>query len=222
VEESELYNLLETAGDAAFVVDQQGQILYWSRKAEDLLGFREEQVVTKNCADVLAGCDEADAPVCCRDCRVLDMARKSGAAAAYDLKAATASGGHKWLNISIVLARVNRGRTSLVIHLMRDIEERKRLEVVTKDILVGVGRLTGQQADRVLQRGRPESPAFDLTTREKTILQALALGRNPSAIAGQLHISQVTVRNHIQHSLSKLQCHSRLEAVMRATREGLI
>ena len=53
MEESELYNLLETAGDAAFVVDQQGQILYWSRKAEDLLGFRKEQVVTKNCADVL-------------------------------------------------------------------------------------------------------------------------------------------------------------------------
>jgi len=84
MEESELYSLLESAGDAAFVVDQQGQILYWSCKAEDLLGFRNEQVVMKNCADALAGCDEAGAPVCCRDCRVLDMARKSGAAAAYD------------------------------------------------------------------------------------------------------------------------------------------
>ena len=222
MKESELYNLLETAGDAAFVVDQQGQILYWSRKAEELLGFAKEQVVMKNCADVLAGCDEAGAPVCCRDCRVLEMARKSGAAAAYDLKAATVSGGHKWLNISIALARVNSGRTPVVVDLIRDIEERKRLEVVTKDILVGIGRLTGQQADRVLQRGRPESPAFDLTAREKTILQALALGRDPSAIAGQLHISRATVRNHIQHILGKLQCHSRLEAVMRASREGLI
>jgi PAS domain S-box-containing protein len=222
VEESELYNLLESAGDAAFVVDQQGLIRYWSRKAEDLLGFRKEQVVTKNCADVLAGCDEAGAPVCCRDCRVLETARKSGAVAAYDLKVATASGGHKWLNISIVLARTNRGRTPLVVHLMRGIDERKRIEMVTKDILVSVGRLTGHQADRLLQRGRPESPAFGLTSREKTILKALALGRNPGAIAAQLHISRTTVRNHIQHILAKLQCHSRLEAVMRATREGLI
>jgi DNA-binding NarL/FixJ family response regulator len=138
------------------------------------------------------------------------------------LKAATASGGHKWLNISIVLARTNRGRTPLVVHLMRGIDERKRIEMVTKDILVSVGRLTGQQADRLLQRGRPESPAFDLTAREKTILQALALGRGPSSIADQLHISRATVRNHIQHILGKLQCHSRLEAVMRATREGVI
>jgi DNA-binding NarL/FixJ family response regulator len=138
------------------------------------------------------------------------------------LKVATASGGHKWLNISIVLARTNRGRTPLVVHLMRGIDERKRIEMVTKDILVSVGRLTGHQADRLLQRGRPESPAFGLTSREKTILKALALGRNPGAIAAQLHISRTTVRNHIQHILAKLQCHSRLEAVMRATREGLI
>jgi PAS domain S-box-containing protein len=222
VQESELYNLLENAGDAAFVVDQQGLILYWSHKAEDLLGFRREQAVLRNCADVLSGCDDGGAPVCCRDCRVLEITRKSGTVAAYDLRAATASGGHKWLNVSIVMVRVNRGRTPVVVHLMRDIEERKRLEVVTKDILVGVGRLTGQQADRILHQGRPESPVFDLTAREKTILRSLALGRNSGVIADELHISRVTVRNHIQHILRKLQCHSRLEAVVRATREGVI
>jgi PAS domain S-box-containing protein len=222
VEESELYNLLEGAGDAAFVVDQQGQIRYWSRKAEELLGFRKEQTLMKNCADVLAGADEAGATVCCRDCRILDVARKSGAVAAYDLMAATSSGGRKWLSVSIVVARLNRSRAPLVVHLMRDIQESKQMETITKDILVSVGRLTGQQADQVLQRGRPASPAFDLTAREKSILQALSLGRDPGAIAGELHISRATVRNHIQHILGKLQCHSRLEAVVRAIREGLI
>lgn len=222
MEESELFGLLDGAGDAAFVVDQQGLIRYWSRKAEELLGFAKEQTLMRNCADVLAGADEAGAPVCCRDCRVLETARKSRAIASYDVRAATASGGRKWLNISILVARLNRGRTPMIVHLMRDIDERKQMEMVTKDILVNVGRLTGREADEVLKRGRPASPAFDLTAREKTILQALSLGHDADVIAGQLHISRATVRNHIQHILGKLQCHSRLEAVVRAIREGLI
>jgi DNA-binding NarL/FixJ family response regulator len=41
-------------------------------------------------------------------------------------------------------------------------------------------------------------------------------------MAAELHISTATVRNHIQHILGKLQCHSRLEALVRAIREGLI
>ena len=40
--------------------------------------------------------------------------------------------------------------------------------------------------------------------------------------AGLLDISTATVRNHIQRILKKLHCHTRLAAVMQATREGLI
>ena len=66
VDEADLYTLIEGAGDAAFVVDQFGVICYWSRKAEEMLGFRREQVLQKSCAEVMAGVDEAGAPVCCR------------------------------------------------------------------------------------------------------------------------------------------------------------
>ncbi len=222
MEESELFNLLETAGDAAFAVDQLGLIRFWSHKAEELLGFPREQALGKNCADVLAGADAADAPVCCRECRVLELARKAGSLANYDLSAATAAGGRRWLNMSILVAQLNRGRPPLVVHLMRDIEQRKQTELITRNILVNIGRLTGQQADDVLRRGQPSSPAVDLSAREKMILQTLSLGRTPDQIAAQLHISRATVRNHIQHILGKLHCHSRLEAVVRAIREGLI
>jgi PAS domain S-box-containing protein len=222
MDESELYTLLEGAGDAAFVVDQHGLIRYWSRKAEELLGFRKDQALQKNCADLVAGVDEAGAPVCCRECRVIELARKTGAAPAYDVRFATASGELRWVNVSILVARLNRGRASLVLHLIRDLDQRKKMELVTRDILVNIGKLTGQQADEVLRRGKNPSPAFDLTAREKTILHALSLGQDPDDIAGQLHISRATVRNHIQHILAKLQCHSRLEAVVRAIREGLI
>ena len=222
MEEQELFAMFEGAGDAAFAVDQLGQIRYWSRKAEELLGFRKEQVLLRNCAEVLAGTDEAGAAICCRDCHVLEIARKSGSVAAYDVKAATASGSRKWLNISILVAHLRRGRPWLVVHLMRDIDRRKQTELLTREIIVSVGRLTGQEADEILRQGSSPAPAVDLTARERAILRLVSLGRNPKQIAGELHISPSTARNHIQHILGKLGCHTRLEAAMKAMRERLI
>jgi two-component system response regulator DesR len=53
-----------------------------------------------------------------------------------------------------------------------------------------------------------------LTPREEEILELLASGRNTSAIASRLCISQTTVRNHVQHILAKLGVHGRLEAIL--------
>ncbi len=222
MEEQDLFSMLDSAGDAAFVVDRSGLIRYWSPKAVELLGFRKEQALLKNCAQLLGGQDEAGADVCCRDCRVLELASQRGQVAAYDLHAVTASGQRRWVNVSILVARPNRGRSILVVHLMRDAERRKQTEMVTRDILVSVGRLTGVEADRILERGVPSPPAVELTAQEKTILRLLSLGRNPNDIAEQLHISRATVRNHLQHILGKLDCHTRLDAVLRAVRERLI
>jgi PAS domain S-box-containing protein len=222
MEEQEVFSMLEGAGDAAFAVDQNGLIRFWSRKAEELLGFRKEQVLQQSCAGVLEGKNEAGSMVCCSDCRVLDIARKTGEVAAYDLQARTASGQSKWLNVSILVVRIGRGRAPLVVHMMRDVEHRKRLEGLTRDIMVSVGRLTGQNADEIIRQGPPSSPSVNLTQREKDILRLLSLGKNPAAIAAELHLSNATVRNHIQHILGKMGCHSQLEAALRAVRENLI
>jgi len=53
-----------------------------------------------------------------------------------------------------------------------------------------------------------------LTPREKEILELLASGWSTSAIASRLYISQATVRNHVQHILTKLGVHGRLEAIL--------
>jgi DNA-binding NarL/FixJ family response regulator len=105
---------------------------------------------------------------------------------------------------------------------MRDISERKRSEDLTREIMVRVGELTGRQADQILSHGRSERPGVELTARELAILRSLSLGKSTSEMATELHISTATVRNHIQHILGKLHCHSRLEALVRAIREGLI
>ena len=75
---------------------------------------------------------------------------------------------------------------------------------------------------------RPAGPEFneptprELTPRETQVLQLLAEGLPNKVIASQLDISEHTVKFHINSIMGKLGAQSRTDAVMRATRSGLI
>jgi PAS domain S-box-containing protein len=72
----------------------------------------------------------------------------------------------------------------------------------------------GQVSDVNEIEERPALPA--LTPRQSEILRMLEHGRSTEQIAGELHLSPETVRNHIRRLLSALGVHTRLEAVARA------
>ena len=61
-----------------------------------------------------------------------------------------------------------------------------------------------------------------LTPREIDVLEQLSSGLPYTAIAENLHISPSTVRRHIENIYSKLQVHSKLEAVALAKKRNLI
>jgi len=61
-----------------------------------------------------------------------------------------------------------------------------------------------------------------LTPREKDVLVLLADGLTNRAIAHKLAISENTVKFHVQSLLGKLDAQSRTDAVVRATRLGLL
>jgi DNA-binding NarL/FixJ family response regulator len=61
-----------------------------------------------------------------------------------------------------------------------------------------------------------------LSQREQQVLELLAEGVPPGQIAVELAISQKTVASHLQRVLSKLNVHSRAQAVAVAYRHGLI
>ncbi len=71
-------------------------------------------------------------------------------------------------------------------------------------------------------RPQPARTGTDLTKREREVLSLLAEGLSNAAIAERLYVSLNTVRNHVQNILTKLQVHSKLEAVSTAVRRGLI
>ena len=80
------------------------------------------------------------------------------------------------------------------------------------------------RARRLISRTPVATLALDspLTGREIQVLQLLANGRPQDAIAKELFISPKTVATHIQRILTKLDVHSRTEAVAIAYREGLV
>ncbi len=65
-------------------------------------------------------------------------------------------------------------------------------------------------------------PSETLTARELEVLQLIAEGQPNKAIAARLHISEHTVKFHVNAILSKLGAQSRTDAVVRASRLGLI
>jgi DNA-binding NarL/FixJ family response regulator len=87
--------------------------------------------------------------------------------------------------------------------------------VMPSNLLVGL--LNRRQAPR------PAADQYEpLTPREQEILAYTAQGMSGAAIAAELNISLLTVRTHLRNLMSKLNVHSRLEAVAFALRHGLI
>ena len=93
--------------------------------------------------------------------------------------------------------------------------------------------------EEVLQGGAPMSPSiarmvishmhesntgkdYQLTAREKEILQSLSKGNSFKLIAAEYGISLETVRTHIKHIYDKLHVQSQIEAVSKAITERLI
>ncbi|MBK8929678.1 MAG: response regulator transcription factor [Chitinophagaceae bacterium] len=68
----------------------------------------------------------------------------------------------------------------------------------------------------------PQSEKFNLTEREKEILQRLIESRSLRSIAESLFISLETVRTHVKHIYKKLHVANRTEAVMKAIQQGLV
>lgn len=93
------------------------------------------------------------------------------------------------------------------------------------ETLIPAGRLAGLLA-RIHERERDQAERArllgQLTPREAEVLLLMAEGLDNHAIAEHLGIGFTTVRGHVQNILEKLDAHSKLEAVARAARAGLL
>jgi DNA-binding NarL/FixJ family response regulator len=83
--------------------------------------------------------------------------------------------------------------------------------------------VAGKLLDKVSSRGTQPSSLLteQLTAREVDVLRLLAKGLSNAEIAGQLHLSEGTVRNHVSAILDKLGVSDRTQAAVIAIQHGL-
>jgi DNA-binding CsgD family transcriptional regulator len=66
------------------------------------------------------------------------------------------------------------------------------------------------------------APAVRLSPREREVLQLVSEGFSNSMIAGRLHLSENTIKTHVESLLTRLNARNRAEAVAAASRHNLI
>ncbi len=209
----ELLQAFERTADGVYAVDHVQRIIYWNRAAERLLGYTESEVLGRACYDVIAGGDYAGHQFCRRDCPVIECARRGRASESYDVRTHRKSGEPCWINVSIVVLRGSARRSTITVHLFRDVTEQRRLQALAARAMAAVPRPRAQAE---------EPPARPLTRREAEVLYLLACGFSNERIAEVLVVSPTTARNHIEHLLAKLGVHSKLEAVVYAALHHLV
>ncbi len=85
----------------------------------------------------------------------------------------------------------------------------------------GKGWFSAEVTVKVAAWARGEPSAANLTEREQDVMRLLARGWDNQRIAGELFISERTVRFHLRNIYDKIDVNSRTEAVIWAVRHGL-
>jgi PAS domain S-box-containing protein len=200
------------ASDALVGTDQEGRILLWNQVAADLFGYPATAALGMFCHSLLRGRDCFGNAYCTANCNILQSIRKAERVHDFELTVRRYNG--EWLTVEVSITTLRRPGEDevLVLHLFRPVHE--ELERLSSGPELAAFENGSNRVDV-----RSTSP---LSGRELEVLQLLADGLTTAAVAERLEIRQNTVRNHIQNAFSKLDVHSRAEAVAVALRQHLI
>jgi DNA-binding CsgD family transcriptional regulator len=214
----ETLDLLSRSGQPAFAIDATDRIVFWNKECEDLLGIPSRQALGKYCFDVIGGRDANGNVYCYRNCPVAHQARSAPEEPvnSFRLSVKTGNGRRRSISVSMFAIPAVRPAQATVVHLIR--EEADEPTALEKQLAARASR----PAQPLWPIEPPEGRVEPLTSREKEILRALSEGLATAAIARKLFISPVTVRNHVQNILRKLDCHTKLSAIVFAYRHGLV
>jgi PAS domain S-box-containing protein len=207
--------------DGVYAVNSRQRIVYWSPTAQQILGWKPDEVVGQHCYEVITGGDYEGQRFCRRNCPIVTAARKAKFVGNYDLLSHRKDGSPIWLNVSIILPPESGRNAISAVHVFRDVSERRRSEQLAQTTLETVARFSAGTEGQVETRPYPP-PGPALTQRELEVLRLLASGVPTEDIATTLGVSRSTARNHIESILAKLGVHSRLQAVVYASRHRLI
>lgn len=115
-----------------------------------------------------------------------------------------------------ILSAVEAGASG---YLLKDAPPHELIAAV-RAAAAGESALAPVITSRLLDRMR--APQISLSSREIEVLELVAAGRSNTEVAGELFISETTVKSHLAHIFSKLDVTSRTAAVSAARRRGIL
>jgi DNA-binding CsgD family transcriptional regulator len=200
--------------EAAIAVDFTDRIVLWNKACEQLLGRPAQAALGKHCWDVLCGRDSNGNVYCHASCPAAFQARGKAEEPVRPFVLEVRTGDDRTRRVSMsfdVIPNVRLG-SETVIHILADAAVAPARSAARAEV---VARSVGAAA---------AEPAVDLelTGREREVLRAMAAGLPTPSIGKKLGIATVTVRNHVQSILQKLEVHNKVAAVALAYRHKLI
>lgn len=203
------------SGEAVFAIDSSDRIILWNKKCEELLGRPARSVLGKRCYDIVGGRDVHGNIYCYRNCPVAYQAREKPTETVQRFQLSVeGDGGRQWLEVSLFAIPSYHPALSTVVHVIRKGKKESALERRLEALV----RTREPLWPMTTKGGVPT----DLTGREKEILRCLAEGLSTAEVARKCSIAPVTVRNHVQGILQKLDVHTKLAAVVFAYQHELI
>ena len=123
-----------------------------------------------------------------------------------------------------MIARVTEAGAIGFVHKGQAADELVR---IVRSAANGDGSGRSEDVVEVMQLGEVRSSRrapsrIGLSAREIDVLQGLADGLSTGELARRLFVSPRTIQGHVQNILTKLQVRSKLEAVLRGLRLGLV
>jgi PAS domain S-box-containing protein len=216
---SELLGFLEQTADAAFCVNEQGEICSWNTAAEKLFGYSPAEAIGKSCYRLLHAQGILGAKVCTHEFYARQAAIDDGTIPNFDLEVTSRSGHRIWVDLSTLIFKDGRTHPRLIVQLARDITERKQKEELLHSMLQISKQIVAISDGNGI--GHP-APVASLSEHEQRILRRFSEGKTSAEIAQNLGITLQTLRNHLHHINEKLGTHNRLQAVMHAMHRKLI
>lgn len=204
--ENELVLDVLNIAEPAFAVNGERQIVAWNDAAERLLGLKAEEMIGVHCFDALAVQEGAMCAKCglCPAGAFYPRNQQRDGMALLAMEQI-----ERQVSMTTITAHTAGGQARIV-HLLR--------EGPANPGASGIRPLAANPSASGSRRSRP----LMLTQRELEVLRLLGVGHSTDEIAGELNITRVTARNHVNKVLDKLGASSRLQAVVIASQLRLI
>jgi PAS domain S-box-containing protein len=227
--EAEVRALFESSRDAIARLDRNLCITSANPACERLAGFEAELMVGKTLREL--GWQE---PLVSSWELALRQVWRTGRGQHLQFTTQTHLG-ERMLDVQVVPELAPDGGVQAVVILAHDSTDRQQAALertkLASEVLNRQEHLH-QLVARMLESQEQERPAQpplvkpqdaeQLSAREREVLRLLACGWSNREIGAELHLSPGTIKNHVAHILSKLDCVDRTQAAARAVALGLI